>query len=159
MARREKKINFMIEREKSVGAIVFRKEGSKIYYLLLNYGNGYWGFPKGRQEKGEEDLETARREIKEETGLEDLEFIDGFKEKINYYFQRKRGNKKILIFKEAIFYLAKTQKKEIKISFEHLGYKWLPFEKAMEQLTFDNNKEVLKKANKYLNRLLYYNES
>lgn len=139
-------------KEKSSGAIIFRKEGGKIYYLLLNYGNGYWGFPKGRQEKGEEDLETARREIKEETGLEDLEFINGFKEIIKYYFQRKRGNKKILIFKEVIFYLAKTQKKEIKISFEHLGFKWLPYNKAIKQTTFKNAKNILRKANDFLVR-------
>ena len=132
--------------EKSAGAVIFRKEKGKIYYLLLQYGLGHWGFPKGHIEKGESLEDTVRRETKEETGLEDIEIVDGFKKWIKYFFKLKEKN----IFKIVTYLLAETKTKEVKISWEHIGYKWIPYEKALEQLTFKNTKGVLKKANKFL---------
>ncbi len=102
--------------------------------------------PKGHIEKGEKEIETAKREAEEETGLKDLKFIEGFKEWIKYFFKLKRKN----ILKFVTFYLVETKTKEVKVSFEHLGYKWLPYEKALEKLTFKNAKEVLKKADTFL---------
>jgi len=147
--------------EKSAGAVVFRKEGNKIYYLLLHYPSGtrtprnYWDFPKGHIERGEKEIETVKREVKEETGLEDIKFIEGFKKWVKYFF-RFQGK---TVFKIVIFYLVETpyqnkfgtgQAKEVKISEEHIGYKWLPYKEALKQLKFKNAKEILKKANDYL---------
>lgn len=132
--------------EKSAGAIIFRKEGNKIYYLLLHYQSGHWDFPKGNIEKGEEEKETVRREVREETGLQDIEFIEGFKEIIKYFY-RLKGKK---IFKMVVFYLAETKTEEVKISWEHTGFKWLLYNEALEELTFSNAKEILKKANQFL---------
>ncbi len=132
--------------EKSAGAVIFRRENKKIYYLFLHYEAGHWDFPKGNIEKGEKPEEAARREIFEETGIKDIEFLSGFKETIKYFY--KRDNKNFLKF--VTFFLVKTGQKEVKISWEHIGFKWLPYEKALEQLTFKNAKEILKKANFYL---------
>jgi 8-oxo-dGTP pyrophosphatase MutT (NUDIX family) len=140
--------------EKSAGAVIFRRENDEIFYLLLHYPGtshrtekDYWDFPKGHIEKGEKIEETVKREVREETGLKDLKFIEGFKKWIKYffYFQGKK------IFKIVTFLLAETKTKKVKISFEHIGYKWLPYQKALEKLTFDSAKEILKKANDYLN--------
>jgi len=139
--------------EKSAGAVIFRKEGGKIYYLLLHYPSNakapreYWDFPKGHIEKGENLEETAKREVEEETGLKDIKLIEGFKEWIKYFFKFKGKN----IFKIVTFFLAETKTKTVKVSFEHIGFKWLPYEEAIEKLTFKNAKEILKKANDYLN--------
>lgn len=132
--------------EKSAGAVVFRREDDEIYYLLLHYQSGHWDFPKGNIEKGEKIEETVRREVKEETGIEDLKFIEGFKENIKYFYKLKGEN----IFKIVTFLLAETKTKKIKISWEHIGYKWLPYEEALKQLTFENAKEILKKAQRFL---------
>ena len=138
-----------MSREKSAGAIIFRKEEDNIHYLLLHYPSGsraskdYWDFPKGHIEKEEKEIETAGREVEEETGLKELEFISGFKEQIEYFFKLKGET----VFKTVVFFLAETKTKEIKISFEHIGYQWLPYKEAQEQLTFDNAKTILKKAN------------
>jgi len=140
--------------EKSAGAIIFRKENDKIYYLLLHYPSGakaprqYWDLPKGHIEKGEDETETARREVEEETGLKDIEFIEGFKEWMKYFFKWKGKN----ILKFVTFYLAETKIKNVKVSFEHLGYKWLTYQEALEKLTFKNAKEILKKANEFLSQ-------
>jgi len=132
--------------EKSAGAVIFRQEKNKIYYLLLHYSAGHWDFPKGNIEKGEKLEETAKREIKEETGIEKIEFIPKFKQSIKYFYELRGKN----IFEIVTFFLAKTEEKEIKISWEHLGYQWLPYEKALERLTYKNTKEVLEKARDFL---------
>lgn len=138
--------------EKSAGAIVFRKENNQIYYLLLHYPSGarsaksYWEFPKGHVEGNEKLLDTAKREIQEETGIDDLKFIDGFKKTIKYFFQFK-GEK---ILKFVTFFLAQTNRKKVKISKEHLGYEWLTFKEAMKRIKFENSKEVLRAANDFL---------
>jgi bis(5'-nucleosidyl)-tetraphosphatase len=148
--------------EKSAGAIIFRKEpfdvaqgkGDKIYYLLLHYPSNtkspkeYWDLPKGHIEKGEKLEDTVKREVEEETGLKDIEFIEGFKETIKYFF--KWENKNILKF--VTFYLAETKTRDVKISEEHIDYEWLPYKEALEKLTFKNAKEILKKANNFLSK-------
>jgi 8-oxo-dGTP pyrophosphatase MutT (NUDIX family) len=150
--------------EKSAGAIIFHKN-KEIKYLLLHYPSSkkstkdYWDLPKGHIEKGEKEIETVKREVKEETGLDDVEIIGGFKEWIKYFFrstpyQNKSGTGQEgkTIFKIVTFYLAKTKEKNINISEEHIGYKWLPYEEALEELTFDNAKKILTKANQFLNK-------
>jgi len=138
--------------EKSAGAIIFRKENNNFFYLLLHYPSSakapkeYWDFPKGHIEKGEDEIKTVKREVEEETGLKDIKIIEGFREWIKYFF--KFEGKTVLKF--VTFYLAETKTKDVKISGEHVGYKWLPYEDAIEQLTFKNAKEVLKKANDFL---------
>ena len=132
--------------EKSAGAVIFRKENKKIYYLLLHYQSGYWDFPKGNIEKGEKLEDTVKREVKEETGIENIKFVPKFKEVIKYFYKLKKKN----IFKIVTFFLAETKAKKAKISWGHIGFKWLPYEKALEQLTFKNAKEILKKANDFL---------
>lgn len=134
--------------EKSAGAIVFRRENGEIKYLLIQYGWGHWEFPRGMIEKEETLEETAKREIKEEVGIEDIEFIPGFKEWIKFFFKLKEKN----IMKIATFLLAETKNKEIRLSHEHQDFKWLPYQEALEQLTFKNSKEVLKKANEFLSK-------
>lgn len=146
--------------EKSAGAIVFRKESfnsvqgkeGEIYYLLLHYlkrsGNSeeYWDLPKGHIEKGEDILNTVKREVFEETGLKDINFIDGFKETIRYFFKFEEKN----IMKFVTFYLVETKTKEVEVSEEHIGYKWLSYEESLKQLTYKNARDILKKANEFI---------
>lgn len=137
--------NFM-PRERSSGAVIFRKFGHILYLLLkYTYKTTFWDFPKGNIEEGETEEETARREIKEETGLENIRLVPGFKEKISYFYRREGQT----IFKEVVYFLAESQKAEVKISEEHTGYEWVDFETAKSRLK-DNSREVLEKANAFL---------
>lgn len=138
--------------EKSCGAVIFRQEGKKTYFLLLEYGKKanpeekYWDLPKGHVEKGEEELETVKREVEEETGITDLKVIEGFREMIHYFFKQKGQ----LISKDVIFFLAETDTEKVKISHEHCGYAWVESEKSVEKATYKTAKEVLQKAHKFL---------
>ena len=134
-----------MKKERSAGAIVFRKY-KEVKYLLLHYEAGHWDFPKGHIEGKEMELDALKREVEEETGIKDIEIISNFKEKIEYYYKLKGE----LMHKEVIFYLAKTEIEQVRISFEHIGFIWLPFDKAMEKLTFKNAKEMLEKAHAFL---------
>ena len=138
--------------EHSAGAIIFRKEEGKNFYLLLHYPSSskakkdYWDLPKGHPKKGERESEVIKREVEEETGLKDIKFIEGFKEEIKYFFKFQGQT----IFKTVIFYLAETYTKEIRISEEHIGFQWLTFKEAKEQLTFKNAREIIQKADDFL---------
>lgn len=137
--------------ERSAGAIIFRREDGGIFYLLLNYpgrsdSGDYWDLPKGNIEKGEKPIQTARREIAEETGLTDIIFVDGFMKWIKYFY--RAGGK--MVSKVVTFYLAETKSKGVTISYEHIGYAWLTYEDALAKLTFNNAKGILQEANQFL---------
>jgi bis(5'-nucleosidyl)-tetraphosphatase len=132
--------------EHSAGAVIFRKEDDKLIYLLLHYEEGHWGFAKGHIEKGEKIADTARREIREETGITDIRFIEGFRGYNKYFYSAK--DQKIL--KTVTFWLANTPVKEVRLSREHVGYEWLPYTGAVEKITFQDEKKLLTRAHKYI---------
>ena len=139
----------MIE-ETSAGIVLFRKEGSKILFLLLHYPSGHWDFVKGKIEKGESTHDTAIREAKEETGITDITFLENFEEWIKYDFQYQGE----LIHKKVVFFLAETKTEEVMISHEHLDYTWMDYNTSMEKTTFDNAKTVLTRAQMLLAKTL-----
>jgi len=136
--------------QKSAGIVLFRNASNKNELLLLNYPQGHWDFVKGKVEEGETPHETALRETKEETGITNIEFIDGFEESVEYDFRFKKEN----IHKKVIFFLAKTDEKNIKLSHEHNNYLWLEYSDALKKTTFENAKNVLTKANEFLSNTI-----
>jgi len=149
------------EYEISSGAVLFRQTPRGRRYLLLQYGfprggsrhptmKPYWGFPKGlvERQKRESLEEAAAREIKEETGLADIAFLPGFKEKVHYFFRYKD----ILVSKDAVYFLARVKSGKVKLSREHNDYRWLPYGKALGLITHQKHREVLEKAEQFLNR-------
>ena len=132
--------------EKSAGIVLFRNNSSGNEFLLLNYPQGHWDFIKGKVEQSETTHETALRETREETGISNIEFIDGFEEWVEYDFKFKKED----IHKKVIFFLAKTDEKNIRLSHEHNDYIWLKYNDALKKTTFENAKNVLSKANEFL---------
>ena len=132
----------------SAGVVLFRNVSHEKSFLLLNYPQGHWDFIKGKMEQNETPRVTALRETKEETGITDIEFIDGFEESVEYNFRFKNED----IHKKVIFFLAKTSEKKISLSHEHNDYLWLGYNDALKKTTFKNAKNVLSKANEFLSK-------
>ena len=137
----------MIE-ERSAGVILFNKTDG-IQFLILKYPSGHWDFVKGNIEEGEKEKETVKRELFEETGIDSLQIHQEFNEKVEYNYYKKN----IKVHKIVSYYLAETDQKEVKLSFEHLDYKWSDYEDLMKLITFENSREVLKKGNELIKNL------
>ncbi|MFC1842871.1 bis(5'-nucleosyl)-tetraphosphatase [Candidatus Dependentiae bacterium] len=133
----------------SAGVVVYFKRKDKMEYLLLNYAQGHWGFPKGKIEKGEEKLEAATRELYEEAKLK-VEIHDGFEHSFEYFFKDKEGE---LAKKKAYFFVGKSKTKHVALSHEHVGFEWLSYDDAIQKLTYDNAKELLGKVKKFLDKI------
>jgi bis(5'-nucleosidyl)-tetraphosphatase len=133
-------------REKSCGAVVYLKKDNNVNYLLLHYEAGHWDFVKGNVEPNESEKSTVLRELQEETGIVDAQFIAGFKERVEYVYRRQGAT----IHKEVIFYLMETHTEKVELSFEHVGFVWLDYQHAIEKLNFSNAKNVLQKAQEFL---------
>jgi 8-oxo-dGTP pyrophosphatase MutT (NUDIX family) len=135
-------------KEKSSGSVIFYKNEEQTRYLLLNYAAGHWDFVKGNVEPKETEKETVVRELREETGIVEAQFIDGFREEI-VYFYRRQG---LTVRKEVVFYLMESYTDKVEISFEHVGFIWLDYQHAIEKLTFKNAKDTLQKAHEFLKK-------
>ena len=137
------------EREISAGAVIFRREGKLIKFLLLYHGRGYWNFPKGKLEAAERSWQAAIREVSEETGLKrsELRFVENFKA----YERFMLGRSKDQIFKIVILYLAETKQPNITVSNEHEGYGWFTFGEAKKILSrYPENIRILTTAHDFL---------
>jgi len=128
--------------ERSAGTILYKEFPSGKMYLLLNYPSGHWDFVKGNIEKGETFKETVVREAREETGITDISFVDGFEDKVEYYYQRDGE----VIHKEVVFFLASTKTDNVKLSHEHQDFVWLSFDDALKKLTYKTAKKLFKKV-------------
>lgn len=136
----------MVIYHNSCGFVVYNGSGENRKYLLLRYPEGHWDFPKGHIEEGEDKLQTAIRELEEETGLKKVKVVKGFFCPISYSYRRDKTTHK----KTVDFFLAQSLSKKIIISHEHSGHDWLDFKSAVKKVTFDNAKEVLRAAETFL---------
>ena len=122
--------------EKSCGAVVFKTEENELFFLIVQMNKGHWSFPKGHMHTNETEVQTALREIKEETNL-NVSLIKGFQKNIRYHPAKDTE-------KEVIYFVAKTESNEIiRQESEIKSIIWLKFEKALERLTYDTDKAVL----------------
>jgi len=132
--------------ERSAGAVVYH-QGEGAQYLLLLYPASHWDFPKGNVEAGEDDVDTVKREVEEETGIRDILLDKGFKSSVEYYYHRAGEG---MVHKRVNFYLAHTETREVRLSHEHRDFAWFPLEEALKRLTYDNSRRVLSEAADHL---------
>lgn len=130
--------------EKSCGAIVYRKyHGNTEILLVRSIQSGHWSFPKGHVEEGETEEETARREIKEETGL-DVLLDTGFRETVT--FSPRRNTKKTVVY----FVGMATSHDLIPQQEEISELKWHEIGQAVGVLTYENDKTIVNKAKAFI---------
>ncbi len=135
-----------IKREFSAGGVVFRKEPEGILWLVIKpSGSEKWRLPKGWIGKNESSLEAAKREVREEGGIEAEVLGKIGTDKFFFVWDKQK------ILKNVVFYLMEyLQEAETGFSWETEKIDWLSFEEAKERLAFEKEKEILEKASKML---------
>ena len=129
-----------MKKEKSCGAIVFYLKENKEQILLIKHSNsGHWSFPKGHVEAGETEVETAVREIKEETGV-DANIDTRFRTVVTYSPKKD-------VIKDVVYFFAtadcyETEKQEEEVS----EVRWVDIDKALGSVSYKNDKELVRKA-------------
>lgn len=131
----------------SCGTVLHTKINDVIHYVLIRADDGYCGFPKGHMESGESERETALRETWEETSIR-AEIIDGFCDKEEYLIKNET-RKRVIYFTATYF----RQTPMHNPGFEQRELLVLPYEKAHKALTFKSAKDILTRANDFLNNI------
>lgn len=135
--------------DKSYGVIPVLR-GDENRFLLLKQIDGHWSFPKGHLENNETSKEAALRELHEEAGIIDVEFLDIPTLYEHYTFSRDENT----YDKTVEYFIAFVNNDSVSIQAEEvLEYKWATYEESLETFTFPAVKEVLNKAQEYLNNL------
>ena len=129
-----------MKQEKSCGCIVINENNE---VLLIHHNAGHWDFPKGHVEEGETEVQTAIREVKEETNI-DVEVNEKYRYVTEY-------SPKENVMKKVIFFLAKNISNNKEAQLEEVSeVKWFNIEEAIEKITYNTSKEILIKLKKDL---------
>lgn len=131
------------QRETSAGGVVYRREAGVARFLLIRDSYRNWGFPKGHLERGEPPAEAARREVTEETALDDL-VLHGPIKVIDWYF-RFRGK---TIHKYCHFFLFESKRGEPVPQVDEgiTECAWHALDEALRTISYDNARDVLRRA-------------
>ena len=129
-----------IKEEKSCGLIIINE--NKV--LLVKQTEGHWGFPKGHVEQGETEVQTAIREVKEETNI-DVEVKEDKRYEEEYYPEEN-------IKKQVVYFLAKNITTNIMPQQSEIQeIKWVPLNEAENVITYENSKNIIRKVINDLN--------
>ncbi|HUH13974.1 MAG TPA: NUDIX hydrolase [Longimicrobiales bacterium] len=134
-------------RETSAGGVVFRRKDGDVHFLLIRDPYENWGLPKGHLEADETAEQAARREVREETGLDEVRVVAELPT-IDWFFRHGRK----LIHKYCHFYLMESRRGEARPQREE-GISeclWLPPERALETITYENARHVLRAGAEHL---------
>ena len=129
-----------MKHDESFGVIPLRKErGVWEVFLIQHREGGYWGFPKGHREDDETPIESAKRELKEETDLNCSRLLQEEPLYEQYWFQHegKKIFKKVTYFVSEVSGDVQLQKEEINDGI------WLPLHEAMDRVTHPEGKAIL----------------
>ena len=129
-----------MKKEKSCGAIVFYLKEDKEQILLIKHSNsGHWSFPKGHVEEGETEVETAVREIMEETGV-NADIDTRFRTVVTYSPKKD-------VIKDVVYFFATTDNYDTRNHEEEVSeVRWVDIDKALGSVSYKNDKELVKKA-------------
>jgi len=134
-------------KDESFGIIPVLRQGDRNLFLVIQHHKGHWGFPKGHAEVGESPIESARRELEEETGLQDYQLLEDISLSEHYSFVRDGQH----CHKTVQYFLAFAYSDHVTIQAEEIqSYQWATYEEAIALITFQGTKQVLIQAKKHL---------
>lgn len=131
-------------KDKSCGAVVYKKENNILYFLLVYQSNGNYSFPKGHVEGLETEEETAIREIKEETNI-DVNLDTNFRE-VTTYFLEKKG-----VYKDVVFFVGTPKSNDLRSQEGEIEEcSWNTYDEVLKKLQYKNMEEIFLKAYDYI---------
>ena len=135
------------KREKSCGAVVYNPE--RQLFLIIKMLNGNWGFPKGHTENQETDIQTAIREVTEETGI-NIKILDGFKKSIKYIPFPE-------VLKKVIFFIGITEEEKVTIDKHEIeDYMWCSYEETLKMITYKPQRDIMESSLQFIKN--YYGD-
>lgn len=137
-----------IKKDESFGIIPILRQGNSYSFLLIQHQAGHWGFPKGHANSGESHLQTACRELQEETGISDYTLLEGVSFSESYTFTRKGET----FAKTVTYFLALVKSATVVQQIEEIqNYTWANYETAINLITYAPSRQILQDVNQYLN--------
>jgi len=131
-------------KEVSAGAIVYiNSNGGRLFLLVQNKNGNHFSFPKGHVEKQESIMDTAKREVLEETGIV-FDIVSDNMEVVTYLMPNG-------IYKDVYYFLGEAQNQKITYQpSEILHAGWYNYDQVLRYLTYDNDKKVFIKLTRHL---------
>ena len=125
-----------VVREPTAGGIVYRRaKKGDVEILMIQDSKGRWTIPKGHIEEGETARQTAEREIREETGLQQMTVQDWLG-KIN--FRYRRANSLVLMTTEIFLVRAEGDDNDVKPEKWMTSIAWLPASEALDKIEYED---------------------
>lgn len=131
-----------VVREPTAGGVIFRRnpKNKEIEILLIQDAKDRWTIPKGHIEEGETAKITAEREIREETGLQEMKVMNWLG-KIN--FRYRRGSSLVLMTTEIFLVQAQGKTDQLKPEDWMNGIKWFPATDALEKIEYEDIGKII----------------
>ncbi len=137
----------------SFGVIPIYKRGEQLLFLLIQHNAGHWAFPKGHAENDETDLQAARREFSEETGIEDVTLDEDriFEE---CYTKTLRGDARRLVRKTVRYFLGEVKNPRVEVQESEIqAFKWATVDEARKMITYSESRRLFDEVARHLKLL------
>lgn len=141
------------ETQVSAGGVTFRRHAGRVEVAIISVGpERHWQLPKGLVEPGEDPVDAALREVREETGLE-TELLTSLTQ-IDYWYQAVHSGRRMRHHKFVYFYLLRYLAGDVQDHDQEVNEAvWVEIGQALDLMTFPNERQVVQQAQEEIARL------